>query len=357
MKIFAMDTVIDQLKAKETAELFGNVFKETSVIVSLEQKGSFAHVGSFYRNVDTHPGNAPFFTFEDGKLVLSQAVKDGRHELIEVDPFNYMTDFTNRISGIVDNSTMQEKTVTVIGAGSNGGAVILDLVRCGFANINVIEFDTISVSNVCRSVYNITDIGRKKAEVIREKALAINPFVNINVYDEDILTMDTEKLTGILQSSDIVIEGTDNIKSKLLVNGLAKDMTVVLYPAVYDMGKGGDILITMPGLPCYACVFASILDEMKQAKRRAWDYASGKVKPMASLISDIQVVVARTVKIAVAILNADKDESMFEKITEEGCTLLLISNQLGGAPSLDGTFREKWVPTNVDSNCICRTLC
>ena len=66
--------------------------------------------------------------------------------------------------------------------------------------------------------------------------------------DENILVMDYEKLMEIIEESYLIIEATDSNESKLLINGIAYSLKPVIYPAVYDSGKGGDILFTKPGL-------------------------------------------------------------------------------------------------------------
>ena len=218
---------------------------------------------------------------------------------------NYSTDFGNRIQGVVDPSVLQGRTVTIIGLGSGGAVTAEDLVRSGVGNLNLVDFDTVSASNICRSIYDLTHIGEQKAEALSKKLIRINPDVNINIYDEDVLKMDIKTLRQIIKISDIVIEATDNIKSKKYISGLTINTTIALYPAVYDKGKGGDILFTVPGVtPCFECVFKSIYEEMKDVKRSEWEYSSDGTKPvsMSGLISDIKVVASRSVKLALAFL-------------------------------------------------------
>ena len=54
-----------------------------------------------------------------------------------------------------------------------------------------------------------------------EKILIVKPCSNVQLYDEDILEMDSDRMTGIIDSSDLIIEATDSVKSKLFVNGMA----------------------------------------------------------------------------------------------------------------------------------------
>jgi molybdopterin/thiamine biosynthesis adenylyltransferase len=177
--------------------------------------------------------------------------------------------------------------------------------------------------------------------------------VNVQLYDENILEMDYEKLHGIIEKSDLIIETTDSVESKILVNGLAYHEKPVIYSSVYDSGKGGDILFTLPGLPCYECVFNSIIDEMKHLEKREWDYTTGRPKPMPALLSDIKVIVARTVKIALGILTSNSENSFIEKITEPGCTMLFIGNEKNVFAS-NKPFQEMWAETTITPECNCQ---
>lgn len=291
----------------------------------------------------------------DGKLSCLFIQEDGKRKDVQIDVVNYSTDFQKRNHGIIDPSVLQKRNVTIIGLGSGGSAIALDLVRCGVTNLNLIDFDDVSVSNLCRSVYDLFDVGRKKTDAILDKLQKVNPCVNVELYCEDVCKMERERLSEIIEKSDLIIEASDSAKTKILINGLAYSSTPVLYPSVYEFGKGGDILFTMPGLPCYECVFNSIMDEMKEIKKGEWDYSTGQAKPMPALISDIQVVVARTVKLALGILTGDKKDSFIEKITESGCSILFIGNEKDTF-IFDKPFQEIWAETEIDPECSCRTL-
>lgn len=289
----------------------------------------------------------------DNKLTCFSERENG--ESLDVEVVNYSTDFQKRNKGIIDESVLQERTVTVIGLGSGGSAIALDLVRCGVTNMILIDFDEVSLSNLCRSVYDLHDVGKNKTDAIYQKLLRVNPCLNLELRKEDVFKMKREELLKVVEKSDLIIDATDSVKTKVLINGLAYSSTPVLYPSVYESGKGGDILFTLPGFPCYECVFNSIIDEMKNNKKGDWDYTTGQAKPMPALISDIQVVVARSVKLALGILTGDREDSYIEKITETGCSILFISNERGGAGS-DKSFDEFWSETKINPECSCQVL-
>ena len=359
MKLVILDKTVKELKNLKKENLFGLQEKATVIVSSLEKRRGLKKVGVFYRETESLEKNEEKETLalsmNEGQLNCFYLFKDGTRENVEIEIINYTTDFNSRNHGIIDESVLQKRTVTILGLGSGGSEIALDLVRCGVINFNLIEFDTVSISNLCRSVYDLLDVGRKKTDALFEKLLKVNPCANIQVYDEDVLKIEHKKLMEIIGASDLIVEATDSIKTKLLINGLAYHTTPVLYPGVYDYGRGGDILLTMPGLPCFECVFKSILPQMKEIRKGDWDYATGQAKPMPALISDIKVVIARTVKLVLAVLTGDREDSFLEKVTEPGCSLLFIGHEKDFF-IFDRHFQEVWEETEINPECSCQTL-
>jgi len=360
MRILALDKVVQGLEGREEAELYGLSEAGNIILISLEKARGLKRIGLFRQDkkdlINTSLNEEFTFYLKGSSLLCIH--NPGVQEPIEItvsDIIKYSTDFNKRNHGIVDESGLQEKTVSIIGLGSVGSALACDLTRSSVTNFNLIEFDTVSVSNLCRSAYDLLDVGRKKTDALFEKLIRLNPCINANLYDIDILGTDQETLIEILQTSDLIIDASDSIKTKILINGLFYNSKPIIYPSVYDLGKGGDILFTIPGLPCFECVFSSIMDEIKQVKKGDWDYTTGTAKPMPALLSDIQVVNARTVKLALAILTSDQENSFIEKVTEPGCSLLLIGNERN-AFIFDKPFQEIWAETEIDPNCTCQTL-
>src|SRR5579862_4178660 len=73
--------------------------------------------------------------------------------------------------------------VLVIGAGGLGSPVILYLAAAGVGTIGIVDFDTVSLSNLQRQIAHRTiDVGRPKTESARDAALAVNPNVRIEMH-------------------------------------------------------------------------------------------------------------------------------------------------------------------------------
>ena len=106
--------------------------------------------------------------------------------------------------------------VLVVGAGGLGCPVIDYLSRAGVGNIGVIDHDKVNTSNIHRqSLYNSRDVGEFKVNSVKEKIKLINPQVKIKTFKERISKKNIEK---IFKSYDFIVDGSDNFKTKFLLN-------------------------------------------------------------------------------------------------------------------------------------------
>ena len=113
---------------------------------------------------------------------------------------------------------LHESAVAIAGLGGLGSHIAIMLARSGVGHLHLIDFDKVDITNMNRQAYVISDLGKYKTEALKNRILAINPYLNI--------TCDTVKLTEdnilpLLESYPIVCEAMDNPESKaLLVNTL-----------------------------------------------------------------------------------------------------------------------------------------
>ena len=106
--------------------------------------------------------------------------------------------------------------VAVFGVGGVGSYAAMALVRSGIHHIDVIDNDTVSITNINRQlIANIKTVGRKKTEVMKEMLLDINENASVNAYD---LFFDKDTVCKFdFSSYDYVIDAIDTVTSKLLL--------------------------------------------------------------------------------------------------------------------------------------------
>ena len=77
------------------------------------------------------------------------------------------------------SSLWNAKKVCVVGVGAIGSIVCESLARSGVITLALWDDDTVEPGNICRSTYQVQDIGKSKVEALREHIVSINPFIEL----------------------------------------------------------------------------------------------------------------------------------------------------------------------------------
>src|SRR6267142_3776692 len=86
-----------------------------------------------------------------------------------------------RLIGWWDQEKIRAAHVLVIGAGALGNEILKNMALLGFANIVIVDLDTIEASNLSRSIlYRASDIGRRKADVAADAVRNIFPEAQVH---------------------------------------------------------------------------------------------------------------------------------------------------------------------------------
>lgn len=109
---------------------------------------------------------------------------------------------------------IQQVKVGIAGAGGLGSNCATALVRTGFRNLRIIDFDVIEGSNLNRQFYFSGQVGRLKVETLRENLALINPAVNIEALA---LRVEAGNVAGLFADCDVVVEAFDRAEYKKLL--------------------------------------------------------------------------------------------------------------------------------------------
>ena len=147
--------------------------------------------------------------------------------------------------------------VLAIGAGGLGSPLILYLAAAGVGTIGIVDFDTVSLSNLQRQIaHRTSDVGRPKADSAGDAARAINPNVRIVPHR---LRLDASNALEIISQYDIVADGSDNFTTRFLVNDacfFAKKILVSAAVTEFDGQLATFKAFDRNGTyPCYRCLF------------------------------------------------------------------------------------------------------
>jgi len=111
---------------------------------------------------------------------------------------------------------LQNVNVLVVGLGGVGGYAFEALVRSGITNISIIDGDKVEESNLNRQIISSKkNIGLPKVEVAKNRALEINP--NVNIDAREFFITEDNFLEILDKKYDYVIDACDDLKVKLLL--------------------------------------------------------------------------------------------------------------------------------------------
>ena len=138
----------------------------------------------------------------------------------------------------LEQTKLKNSKITVIGAGGVGGITLISLARMGVGNIQVIDGDVFDYSNINRQMLSgISKVNKSKAECAKEAIFDINPNINISIRKE---MMSEENIEDIITGSNIVIDATDNLVSRVIIHRAAQKLKIhSVWIAVTPPFRGG----------------------------------------------------------------------------------------------------------------------
>ncbi|XP_003977790.2 SUMO-activating enzyme subunit 2 isoform X1 [Takifugu rubripes] len=142
--------------------------------------------------------------------------------------------------------------VLVVGAGGIGCELLKNLVLTGFKNIEVIDLDTIDVSNLNRQfLFQKKHVGLSKAQVAKESALQFCPTANITAYHDSVMNPDYN--VEFFKKFVLVMNALDNRAARNHVNRMCLAADIPLIESG-TAGYLGQVTVIKKGLTeCYEC--------------------------------------------------------------------------------------------------------
>ncbi len=126
------------------------------------------------------------------------------------------------------------------------------LAMSGVGHLTLVDGDHVSQSDLNRQgLYTESDVGRLKVEAAMECLLQVNPDIRLTPIP---CNLDEGNYGSVLESHDVVIDGTDALQPRLLMNAAMVDLGV---PVVFGgaIGWTGYTTTCLPGGPCFRCIW------------------------------------------------------------------------------------------------------
>lgn len=150
--------------------------------------------------------------------------------------------------------------VALVGVGGIGCPALQYLAAAGIGRLTVLDDDTISLDNLQRQIlFGTEDVGLSKVEVAGDTVIRLNGDVDFDMTKTRLTAANAaEMLTG----ADIVIDGSDNFATRLLVSDTCTALRIPLVSAAIGMFQVqvGTWRGWEPGRPCYRCFVGDAFD-------------------------------------------------------------------------------------------------
>ena len=157
--------------------------------------------------------------------------------------------------GLEGQKKLMEATVAIVGIGGLGCPAAQSLVMAGIGKIKIMDGDIVELSNLHRqSLFGEKDVGCMKVEIAKEKLKKIN-----NETDIEITGKYFDEITGLefIRGADVVIDATDNIKTRQLIDRFSKTTHVpMIYGGLYRW-EGQVAVLNAKGCGGYKELFPS----------------------------------------------------------------------------------------------------
>lgn len=157
---------------------------------------------------------------------------------------------------------LKKAHVAVFGIGGVGGHVVEALARSGVGSFDLIDNDTVAITNINRQIIAILDtVGQPKVEAMRQRILSINPEAEITLHQCFFLPENKDEFD--FSKYDYVVDAVDTVAAKIAIVLAAKKAGV---PVISSMGAGNKV---NPAMFEVADIYKTSIDPLARVMRQA----------------------------------------------------------------------------------------
>lgn len=303
----------EQLKDAGTDKLYGRYWPDTYIYsvypTALDGRGDFL--------CDVLPvGSTP----QEGGLSAVRTT-DGidfydEGKQLRVESYGLYQSIFSRNKGILETDAMDRKKAVILGCGSVGSLVAMELARAGVGSFLLADPDIVEYHNICRHQCGLEDVGDLKINALERKLKNINPSVRISKFEGIVQNLPKAQLDEFCTPGDTVFVGcADNRAADVYTNRIS------IYYSAYFISIGfwerayaGEIFYHIPGkgMPCYECALGDGGNISARAQANHHIYSNQenteglKFEPGISV--DINFITTIGIKIIIDLLNQSDED-------------------------------------------------
>lgn len=174
-------------------------------------------------------------------------------ELSDQEMMRYNRQIILRDFDFEGQEALKEARVLVVGLGGLGCAATQYLAGAGIGHLTLLDFDTVSVSNLQRqTLHSDATVGQPKVLSARDALARINPYIAITPVNA---LLDESEIHSLIDEHDLVLDCTDNvsIRNQLNAGCFAAGVPLVSGAAIRMEGQI-TVFTYQEGEPCYRCL-------------------------------------------------------------------------------------------------------
>lgn len=207
---------------------------------------------------------------------------------------------TQMLLGSEAMNRLRNSRVAIFGIGGVGGYAAEALARSGIGAFDLIDMDTVSISNINRQIIAaMSTVGRYKTEVMRDRILDINPQADVVVHNCFYLPENEQEFN--FNQYDYIVDAVDTVTAKISIICKAKKLQI---PVISSMGAG---------------------NKMDAAAFRAGDISNTSVCPLARVMR--RELKKRGIDSLKVVYSKEKPMKPMEEFMEESSDTDMLSNR------------------------------
>lgn len=266
-----------------------------------------------------------------------------------------------RNKGLLELDILAGKKVLIIGLGSGGSPIAVELAKAGVGQFAIVDFDRIELHNLSRHICTLNDLGRLKTDAVTDEILGKNPYAIINKLPIDI-NKNKDIIENEIKKTDIVFCCTDNNQSRYLISELlVKYDKIGIFGRAITRAEGGDVFIYRPGGPCYFCLHGSNWYDPTTERPVAYADADTDAVVQIGLGADIEPISNMMVKLALMELSRGSDSGISSLENEFCANYYIWANRRDRQYTNWGSFHNtdgmptimKWYGVNITKDDKC----
>jgi len=295
--------------------LYGLVRKETESFYIIDSgKEKYNIIGYILNDGEHIPDKINFeiIVTRYGDRIECKTVNS---ETVRIKRYDEQVKLFSRNSGLLESALMLKKCAVMIGSGSVGSFIAMELARSGVGKFVLCDTDILEIHNICRHQCGFDDLGRYKVDAVRDKILNINPKAEVIVFKKVIQRVPMDELLPYLGVDSIVIGTGDNRASsawacdKLAIPTNTSFVTACCWTRAF----AGEIMYWTPGkkLPCYQCALGELIDDERPDSHAEYFGSDNEAESLAfepGVAVDIDFVSVIATKLILDLINKNNPD-------------------------------------------------